>query len=192
MKELILSELDEHIKVAKQMKSLVDKINQASEMCVQSLQSGHKILIFGNGGSAADAQHIAAELVGRYKIERKGLPVIALTTDTSALTAIGNDYGYQYIFKRQIEALASPNDVVIGISTSGNSTNVLSALKLASKINCHTIGLSGRGGGEMGNLCDINIVVPSEDTPRIQEMHIFIGHTLCHLIESKYSSLNPI
>ena len=192
MKELILSELDEHIKVAQQMKGLVDKINQASEMCVQCLQNGHKILIFGNGGSAADAQHIAAELVGRYKIERKGLPVIALTTDTSALTAIGNDYGYQHIFKRQIEALASPNDVVIGISTSGGSDNVLSALKLASKINCRTIGLSGRGGGEMNTLCDINIVAPSEDTPRIQEMHIFMGHTLCHIIESKYSSLNPV
>jgi len=192
MKELIQFELDEHIKVAQQMKSLINKINQTSEICVKSLQNGHKVLIFGNGGSAADAQHIAAELVGRYKTERKGLPAIALTTDTSALTAIGNDYGYQHIFKRQIEALASPNDVVIGISTSGNSENVISALRLANSLNCHTIGFSGRDGGKMNTICDVNIVVPSEDTPRIQEMHIFIGHTLCHIIESKYSSLNPV
>ena len=192
MKELIQFELDEHIKVAQQMKSLINKINQTSEICVKSLQNGHKVLIFGNGGSAADAQHIAAELVGRYKTERKGLPAIALTTDTSALTAIGNDYGYQHIFKRQIEALASPNDVVIGISTSGNSENVISALSLANSLKCHTIGFSGRDGGKMNTICDVNIVVPSEDTPRIQEMHIFIGHTLCHIIESKYSSFNSV
>jgi len=183
MKKLINHELDDHIKVAQQTKKLIDVINQAAKICIQSIQTGHKMLIFGNGGSAADAQHIAAELVGRYKTERKGLPAIALTTDTSALTAIGNDYGYQNLFKRQIEALASPDDVVIGISTSGNSDNVNSALKLANDLGCRTLGLSGRDGGKMNMACEINIVVPAEDTPRIQEMHIFIGHTLCHLIE---------
>jgi len=187
MKEIIQHELNEHIRTAQQMNGLTEVILQAAEVCTESLKNGHKILLFGNGGSAADAQHIAAELVGRYKTERRGLPVIALTTDTSALTAIGNDYGYQHVFKRQIEALANPNDVVIGISTSGNSGNVLDALKLANKLNCRTLGLSGRDGGEMNSVCEINIVIPAKDTPRIQEMHIFVGHTLCHLIEQKLS-----
>ena len=187
MKEIIHQELIEHIKAAQQMDGLIDIISQAAEICIESIQTGHKVLIFGNGGSAADAQHIAAELVGRYKTERRGLPVIALTTDTSALTAIGNDYGYQHVFKRQIEALANPNDVVIGISTSGNSGNVIDALKLANKLNCRTLGLSGRDGGEMNSVCEINVVIPAKDTPRIQEMHIFVGHTLCHLIEQKLS-----
>jgi len=183
MIEIIQYELNEHIKTAQQINSVTEIIVKAAKMCIQSIQTGHKILIFGNGGSAADAQHIAAELVGRYKTDRMGLPAIALTTDTSALTAIGNDFGYQHIFTRQIEALSSPGDVVIGISTSGNSDNVYSALKLANDLGCRTIGLSGRDGGKMNMACEINIVVPAEDTPRIQEMHIFIGHTLCHLIE---------
>jgi D-sedoheptulose 7-phosphate isomerase len=153
----------------------------------RSLKSGGKILIFGNGGSAADAQHIAAELVGRYKAERKGLAAIALTTDTSALTSIGNDYGYKRVFDRQVEALANKGDAVIGISTGGSSANVISALNLANKLGCKTIGLSGRDGGEMNTLCDINLVVPAEDTPRIQEMHIVIGHTICHLIDQEFS-----
>jgi len=186
MKELIQLEIDEHIKAAQLMKGLVDNITQAAEMCIQSLKTGHKILIFGNGGSAADAQHIAAELVDRYKTERKGLSAIALTTDTSALTAIGNDYGYQSIFKRQIEALANPNDLVIGISTSGCSENVLSALRLANNLNCRTLGLSGRDGGKMNAICDVNLIAPAEDTPRIQEMHILIGHTLCHIIDQTF------
>ncbi len=142
-------------------------------------------MIFGNGGSAADAQHIAAELVGRYKLERKGLPAIALTTDTSALTSIGNDYGFHNVFNRQLEALANKGDIVIGISTGGTSYNVISGIKLANELGCKTIGLSGRGGGEMNALCDVNLVVPADDTPRIQEMHIIIGHTMCHLIETR-------
>ena len=144
-------------------------------------------LLFGKGGSAADAQHFAAELVGRYKTERKGLAAIALTTDTSALTAIGNDYGYDRVFDRQVEALANTGDVAIGISTGGSSANVASALKLAKDLDCKTIGFSGRGGGEMNELCDINIVVPAQDTARIQEMHIVIGHTICHLIDLAFS-----
>ena len=142
---------------------------------------------FFNGfGGAADAQHIAAELVGRYKIERKGLPAIALTTDTSALTSIGNDFGYDRVFDRQVEALASKDDVVIGISTGGSSSNVISGLKTAKELGCKLIGFSGRDGGEMNALCDVNLVVPAQDTPRIQEMHIVIGHTICHLIDLKF------
>ena len=183
MKDIIEQEINEHINVAGQMHSLTDDIVKISSLCIDSIRSGGKILIFGNGGSAADAQHIAAELVGRYKSERRGLPAVALTTDTSALTSIGNDFGYDQIFQRQIEALAKPEDIVIGISTSGNSFNVISALKLSKKKGCKTIGLSGSDGGDMNKICDVNIVVPASDTPRIQEMHILIGHTMCHLIE---------
>ena len=183
MKTIIENEFVEHLKVAQNMSSLTDKVELAAQLCIDGLKNGSKILIFGNGGSAADAQHIAAEMVGRYKVERKGLPAIALTTDTSALTSIGNDYGYSHVFDRQVEALANKGDVVIGISTGGSSGNVVSALKLAKDIECKTIGFSGRDGGEMNIICDISLVVPAEDTPRIQEMHIVIGHTICHLID---------
>ena len=183
MKDIIEHEINAHIIVAEQMHSLNNDIAKISSLCIDSIRSGGKVLIFGNGGSAADAQHIAAELVGRYKSERKGLPAVALTTDTSALTSIGNDFGFDQIFQRQVEALAKPEDVVIGISTSGNSLNVVSALRLSKKMGCKTIGLSGNDGGDMNTICDVNIVVPASDTPRIQEMHILIGHTLCQLIE---------
>ena len=184
MQSIIQNEFKEHLKVGKDtMESISKAIEKAAKICIDSLKNGRKILIFGNGGSAADSQHIAAEIVGRYKVERKGLPAIALTTDTSALTAIGNDYGYLHVFDRQVEALANKGDVLIGISTGGTSSNVISALKLANDLGCKTIGLSGKGGGEFISLCDVNIIVPSEDTPRIQEMHIVIGHTICHLIE---------
>ena len=187
MKTLIKTELEAHLNVAQQMPTLVDDIQTVANFCINGLKNDGKLLIFGNGGSAADAQHIAAELVGRYKVERQGLPAIALTTDTSALTAIGNDYGYQQVFTRQLAALANPKDIIIGISTSGNSGNVVNALKLAKTMGCKTIGFSGRGGGAMNAICQVNLVVPSEDTPRIQEMHIFIGHTLCHLIDQAFS-----
>ena len=140
----------------------------------------------GNGGSAADAQHIAAELTGRYKTERGALAGIALTTDTSALTAIGNDYGYEFVFSRQLEALGREGDLLIAISTSGNSGNVIKALELARKIGIKTIGLSGRTGGAMNELCELNLVVPSNDTPRIQEMHIMIGHIICQAIDDAF------
>ena len=188
MRSIIEFEFNEHLKTSKAtMKSIGDSLEIAAKLCIESLQSGGKILIFGNGGSAADAQHIAAELVGRYKAERKGLAAIALTTDTSVLTSIGNDYGYERVFDRQVEALANKGDAVIGISTSGSSANVISALKLANDLGCKTIGLSGRDGGEMNEICDINLVVPAEDTPRIQEMHIVIGHTICHLVDQTFS-----
>ena len=188
MKNIIENEFNEHIKTAKSMYPLTEIISKSAKLCIDCLKNGGKILLFGNGGSAADCQHIAAELVGRYKVERKSLPAIALTTDTSALTAIGNDYGYSYVFERQIEALANKGDVAIGISTSGNSINVINAIKRASELNCKTIGLSGRDGGLMNNICDLNLISPSEDTPRIQEMHILMGHTICHLIDQEFKA----
>jgi len=191
MKSIIEFEFNEHLKTAQAtMESISDSLETAANLCINSLKNGGKILIFGNGGSAADAQHIAAELVGRYKTERRGLPAMALTTDTSALTAIGNDYGYDRIFNRQVEALANKGDVIIGISTGGSSGNVISGLKLAKELECKTVGFSGRGGGDMNTLCDINLVVPAEDTARIQEMHIVIGHTICHLIDQAFIDEN--
>ena len=183
MKSIIENEFAEHLKVSQKISGIMNQVEAAAQMCIDSLQNGGKILIFGNGGSAADAQHIAAELVGRYKVERKGLAAIALTTDTSALTSIGNDYGYNHVFDRQVEALANQGDIAIGISTGGSSDNVISGLQTAKKLGCKLIGFSGRDGGEMNTLCDVNLVVPAEDTPRIQEMHIVIGHTICHLID---------
>ena len=188
MKTIIENEFNEHIKVANSIDCLTDAVAISAQLCIECLKNGGKILLFGNGGSAADAQHIAAELVGRFKAERKSLPAIALTTDTSVLTAIGNDFGYAHVFDRQVEALANKGDIAIGISTSGNSINVINALKLASKLNCITIGFSGQHGAEMNKICNINLSVPSVDTPRIQEMHILIGHTICHLIDQEFCS----
>ena len=188
MQSIIKFEFEEHLKTSQAtFESIGHSVELAAKLCINCLKNGNKILLFGNGGSAADAQHIAAELVGRYKTERKGLAAIALTTDTSTLTAIGNDSGYDRVFNRQVEALANTGDVAIGISTGGTSANVASALKLAKDLDCKTIGFSGRGGGEMNELCDINIVVPAQDTARIQEMHIVIGHTICHLIDLAFS-----
>lgn len=184
MKELILSELNDHQDtIDRVIQELQDEIYNVAEVAIHTLKNGKKILLFGNGGSAGDAQHIAAELTGRYKKERRGLPAIALTTDTSALTAIGNDYGYDKVFSRQVEALARKGDMLIGISTSGNSENVLEAYKVGKEIGCKIIGMSGKGGGKMNEYCDVNLVIPSDNTPRIQEMHIMVGHIICHLIE---------
>lgn len=186
MKTTIEKEIAEHLKVAETMLSLTNKVEIAAQLCIDTLQEGGKLLIFGNGGSAADAQHIAAELVGRYKVNRKGLSALALTTDSSALTAIGNDFGYKSLFDRQVEALANKGDVLIGISTSGKSINVINALKLGSQLQCKTIGFSGNDGGQMNKICDVNLVIPSKDTARIQEMHIVLGHTICHLIDLEF------
>jgi len=187
MKDIIKNEFNEHIKAVSSLHNLTDAVAISAQLCIDCFSNGGKILIFGNGGSAADAQHIAAELIGRYKTNRKGLFAIALTTNTSNLTAIGNDFGYTEIFSRQIEAIAKKGDVVIGISTSGKSLNVISALKMASKLECITIGFSGKDGGEMNEICNINLAAPSEDTPRIQEIHIIIGHTICHLIDQEFT-----
>ena len=155
------------------------------------LLAGGKILLLGNGGSAADCQHIAAEIVGRYKRERRGLPAIALTTDTSILTAVGNDYGFEHVFSRQVEALCTPKDVVIGLSTSGNSPNVLAAIHTARQIGAFTIGLTGGRGGKLAQCCDLSLVVASNDTPRIQEAHILVGHMLCDLIDAETLDSTP-
>ena len=183
---MIKSELEGHLATIKATFALEADIKKACETAVATLKAGGKILLCGNGGSAADAQHIAAELTGRYKTERGALAGIALTTDTSALTAIGNDYGYEFVFSRQLEALGREGDMLIAISTSGNSGNVIKALELARKIGIKTIGLSGRTGGAMNELCELNLVVPSNDTPRIQEMHIMIGHIICQAIDDAF------
>lgn len=187
-KDAVLKEFLEHEKTIKAViETMQEPLIKASQLAVDTLKAGNKIILCGNGGSAADAQHIAAELTGRYKTERKGLSAIAITTDTSTLTAIGNDYGYDRVFDRQVEALANKGDLIIGISTSGNSKNVLNALNLAKSLGCKTLGLSGRDGGAMNEVCDINLVVPSNDTPRIQEMHILFGHTICQIIDNELS-----
>ena len=191
MQSTIMNDLSEHLYVTqKTIESIGASIEIAAKICIDSLKNGNKILIFGNGGSAADAQHIAAEIVGRYKIERKGLPAIALTTDGSILTSISNDYEYSYIFERQVEALGNKGDVLIGISTGGTSTNVVNALKISKKLGCRRIGFSGIGGGEFNNLCDVNLEVLAKDTARIQEVHILFGHVICHLIDQAFDNIN--
>ncbi len=187
MKTVIEYEFKSHLEtIQKVIECMGEDLEAASKLSVDTLKAGNKILLCGNGGSAADAQHIAAELTGRYKSERRGLPGIALTTDTSALTAIGNDYGYDRVFDRQVESLANKGDLIIGISTSGNSKNVISALKLGQELGCKTIGFTGRDGGAMNDVCDVNLVVPSDNTPRIQEMHILFGHTICQIIDNNF------
>jgi D-sedoheptulose 7-phosphate isomerase len=157
----------------------------AAGVMVQCLRSGGKLLFFGNGGSAADAQHLAAEFVGRFVLERRGLPAVALTTDSSILTAVGNDYGFDRIFSRQIESLGAPGDVAVGISSSGNSPNVIAAMKQAAQQNLKTIGLSGRDGGALARCADIPLVVACANTARVQECHIAIGHLICELVENE-------
>ena len=160
-------------------------VAKVSEILVKVLKRGNKALLFGNGGSAADAQHIAAELVGRFAFDRPALPALALSVNTSCVTAIGNDYGFDQVFSRQVEALARAGDVAIGISTSGNSPNVVRAISMAKKMGLHTIALAGRTGGNLRKAVDHCICVPSNDTPRIQECHILIGHIISELIEKE-------
>jgi len=155
----------------------------ASDALVLAYRAGRKALFFGNGGSAADAQHLAAEFVGRYLRERDPLPALALNANSSAVTAISNDYGYEQVFARQLQALAAPGDVAVGITTSGNSPSVIQALKCARRLGLITIGLTGRSGGQLHGLVDVLIAVPSEETPRIQECHILVGHALCDAVE---------
>lgn len=184
---MVIKELQQHKEIIeKVIERLVDDIELGCEIITDAILHGKKILLAGNGGSAADAQHIAAEFTGRFVKERKPLAAIALNTDTSALTSIGNDYGYEYVFDRQVQALAQPGDVLIAISTSGNSPSILRALTAAERIGCKTIGLSGKGGGKMTALCDLNIVIPDDVTARIQEMHILIGHIFCKSVDDLF------
>lgn len=188
MKKFIQNHIYESIKTKEAIimnENLIDLIEKASLHCISAYNSENKILIAGNGGSAADAQHIAGELVSKFYFDRPGLAAIALTTDTSILTAIGNDYGYEKLFSRQVQANGRHNDVFIGISTSGNSENIVKALEESKKKNMVTIGLTGSKKGKMDDLCDICIKVPSSSTPIIQESHIVIGHIICAIIEEK-------
>jgi len=178
------TELAAHQAVLKELDQLLPQIGAVAQCMRDCLKNGGKILIMGNGGSAADSQHIAAEIVGRYKRDRRGLPAIALTTDTSIITSVGNDFGFDFIFSRQVEALCNPADVVIGISTSGNSANVIKAIETAKQIGATTVALSGGTGGKLAAMCDFSLIMPSSDTPRIQEAHIFVGHSLCGLLEA--------
>ena len=184
MLDEIRSQLRAHQEVIQVIDStLAPRISAAAEMLTTALGAGKKLLLMGNGGSAADAQHFAAEIVGRFRLERRALPAIALSTDTSILTAIGNDYGFESIFRRQVEALAVAGDVVIGISTSGSSKNVFTAMSLAREMGCLTIAFLGRDGGTIKDIVDLDLTIPSQDTPRVQEGHITIIHILCDLIE---------
>lgn len=177
-----LKALKDHQAMFSEMESLIPGIEAAAARICVAIQKGGKVFWMGNGGSAADAQHLAAELVGRFKKERRALPAIALTADSSILTALSNDYDYSIVFSRQIEALCSVNDVVIGISTSGNSHNVIAGIEAAKKIGAYTIGFAGQK-GRLADLVDLGLRVPSENTARIQEAHIFIGHSICELVE---------
>lgn len=184
---MVSEELNDHqLLIGKVIEMLLLPIENGCAMITETVLNGKKLLIAGNGGSAADAQHIAAEFTGRFVKERKPLAAIALSTDTSALTAISNDYGFDQVFSRQLEALAQPGDLFLAISTSGNSGNVVKALGSAKKLSCKTLGLSGRDGGKMNAICDLNIVVPSEITARIQEIHILIGHIFCKAVDDLF------
>ena len=186
MQEIITAQLQDSIDTKKEViKTLVPKIEEAAKMIVSALKNGKKIMFCGNGGSAADAQHLAAELIGRYKKDRPALAAISLTTDTSTLTCLSNDFGYDTIFSRQVEGLGQKGDVLVGISTSGNSKNIIEAVNKAGSLGVKTIGFLGRGGGQLQGLVDLALTVPSNDTPRVQESHITIGHIICGLVETE-------
>ena len=186
MEKIVKEILNESIRVKKKIvddPSLLSQINQISSIIIEAYRKKNKVILFGNGGSAADAQHIAGELVNRLHLEREALPAIALTTDSSVLTSIANDYDYSRIFARQVEALAKEGDVVIGISTSGSSSNVIEAVKTAKEKGAKTVGFTGNKGGKLAELVDFVISVPSDETARVQESHITIFHIICCLVE---------
>ena len=189
MKHLVQKQLAQSIATMQAVladETISDTLVTIAELTAEAMQSGHKLLIAGNGGSAADAQHLVAEFVVRLSANRPALRAIALTTDSSILTACGNDFGFDAIFARQIEALGQPGDIFLGISTSGNSPNILKALEQARKVGIITVGFSGSGGGKMRDLCDYNIVIPSSVTMNIQESHLALEHILCMLVECFY------
>jgi D-sedoheptulose 7-phosphate isomerase len=186
MKEAIIKELDENISTTRSLsKNLLDTIVITSRTIIDCYRNGGKVILIGNGGSAADAQHIAAELVGRFKLERDSLPAVSLTTNTSIITALANDYGYETIFSHQLESFANDKDILIAITTSGNSPNILNAVKSAKLKNIKVVGMTGKTGGKLKDIVDISIRVPSDNTPRIQEAHITIGHIICGIVENE-------
>jgi len=185
--DFIRQQIEESLKVRNLLleDSVIQKsIREAAAICSKSLKKGNKIIFAGNGGSAADAQHLAGELVNKFCFERPGLAAIAITTDTSVITSISNDYGFDKLFARQIEAIGKKGDVLVSLSTSGNSVNIIEGIKEARKAGIIAIGLTGKSGGRMSRLCDITIKVPSDETPRIQEAHILIGHIICSSVEN--------
>jgi len=190
--DIIGSHLEKHRRALELVaKQLAKPLADAAELIGEALTAGGKLLVMGNGGSAADAQHLAAELVGRFLRERRALPALALTTDSSILTAVANDFGFDQVFKRQVEALARPGDVVVGISTSGRSANVLQGLEAARGLGCATIGLLGGDGGKIAGAVDLALTVAVRETPQIQEMHILLIHLLCDLVEQKLDRKEP-
>jgi D-sedoheptulose 7-phosphate isomerase len=189
MRDRIRDILLESIHVKEELlRTAIGQIVEITELAVECLKKGGKVIIFGNGGSASDSQHIAAELVGRFKRDRAGLPAIALTTNTSILTAVANDYGFDIIFAKQVEALAQKNDLIIGISTSGKAKNVACGIRQAKKMGLKTVALSGGDGGDLAKLADVSVLVPSAVTARIQEAHITIGHAICEIVEQELFS----
>jgi len=182
---LFLQAIQEHMKVVEKLENQLELFEQIADRMIRAIRGGNKILWCGNGGSAADSQHLAAEIVGRFRRERRAWASVALTTDTSILTAVGNDYGYEAIFTRQIEALCQAGDVVVGLTTSGNSRNVCNAIRCARTLGAFTVGLTGESGGNLATLADACLRVTSRDTARIQECHILFGHALCNRIESE-------
>lgn len=188
MKEYIRSNIEESINTKKKLladESLLSVVEEVSRICIDAYEKGNKIMVCGNGGSASDAQHMAGELVGRYKMERAGIPAIALNANTTVMTALGNDYDYKSIFAKQVAALGKKEDILFVISTSGNSQNTVLACETAKKMGITTVALTGETGGALKALCDYTIPVPSDNTPRIQEMHILIIHSLCGIIEKE-------
>ena len=186
--EMIIDRINKSIEVKKNIlrdNNLVKKVDLISQAIIKAYKSNRKVILFGNGGSAADAQHLAGELMNKFYIDRKSLPAIALTVNTSILTAIGNDYSFDQIFSKQLEGIGDEGDIAIGISTSGNSKNVIEGLRFSKKNNLFTIGFTGKNGGNINNIVDICINVPSNDTPRIQEAHIMIGHIVCEIVEKE-------
>lgn len=191
MDRVIRKCLNESVKVKRKIlddPSLLDKIKEIASVIIKAYRNRKKLILFGNGGSAADAQHIAAELVNKFKLERSALPALAFTTDTSILTSIANDYDYAGVFARQVEALVEEGDVVIGISTSGGSLNVLKGIEVAKGKGARTIGFTGKNGGKLSQIADLTLEVPSSDTPRVQEAHITILHIICFLVERELFS----
>jgi D-sedoheptulose 7-phosphate isomerase len=186
--ERILTIWNEHLEVAKVLPTLASAVSSAVDLMYSSMVAGGQLLLAGNGGSAADAQHIAAELTGRFLIERRPFRALALHGNTSALTAVGNDYGYEQVFARELTAHARPGDVLLAISTSGNSSNILRAIEVARQSKVSVVGLTGGTGGQMRAACDICLCVPTNSTPRMQEMHITIGHTICELLEERLAA----
>ena len=189
MRREIAQRLEESAQIKEAIaKSKISEIEHMVKFIIMAYKTGGKVVLLGNGGSAADAQHIACELVGQFALKRQALPAIALTTDTSILTAVANDYGYDAVFSRQIEALVNEKDIVIGISTSGNSPNVVEAIEMAKMKGAKTIGLTGGNGGKLAEVADLALIVPSDITPRIQEAHITIGHIVCELVEKELAA----